>query len=1076
MPTDARQKQRSPGATNPPASASSSSQAQGPVKQAMRGKVDLPPAPPVPERLFRRLDWVSFAVTALITLVGYWWTLAPDVTLEDSGELSVASMYLGVPHAPGYPVWTLYTWLFATFLPVSNIAWRVAFSSAVAGALSCGLVALMVSRGSSMILEGVAELKQLDRQRENALCLVSGVVAGLLIGFNGFMWSQAVIVEVYTLSMLSLTAVLVCVLRWIYAPHQTRYLYFAFFWFGICFNNHQSLLVIALGLEAAVLMVAPRLARELLFWNGLVYLGGLIGLSMGYVSTLQDNPPLLLIYHLIGIASLIGWVMLSVQTKARMLELARNAALVASLGYLAVLFGHITNYVNYFEHRTGTFVLVNLFGLGCIAAFIHLVRQTRNLPRDWLAALGCGGAWGLGSAFYLAMPLFSMANPPMNWCYPRTVFGFFHAMTRGQYEKIHPTTDPLMYIKQIGMYIGGALDEFNVVYLLIGLIPFLFYKRLAKREKAWLVALTAIYLCLSFFLLMLLNPQADRQGRDLNRVFFTASHVLIAMGVGYGLTLVGAWLALYYQKVRRVGLWSSLGAVALALALAAVVWQTGDKPFAYQGTLFDLVPSFSPLDRGIAVLTVGLAAAAAVLFALYKQYLPLRWMFILMCILPLRPVLAHWSKNEQRGHLFGYWFGHDMFTPPFNGADGKPLYPEMTRDAVLFGGTDPGRFNPTYMNFCESFIPPSKKPRDPQFDRRDVYLITQNALADPPYLDYIRGHYNRSAQIDPPFLSVLLRGPSEIAAGVSTNILAAAVAPIDRWVTQLGARIEKWRRGYGLYPLKEIRTPSLAERERATSDYITDAQRRLDHDRRFPNEPHQIRPGEDIRISPNGVAQVSGQTAVMGINAILTKVIFDANPDHEFFVEESFALDWMYPYLTPYGIIMKINRQPPDEITEEMVRVDHEFWTRYSERLIGNWITYDTGVADLAAWCERIYYKGDRREFKGEPKFARDDDAQKAFSKLRSSISGLYFWRMQQAAQKGNAAAYQRMFRESEFAMKQAFAFCPFSPEATYRYVNLLLNAGRMADAVRVLETALKLDPFNAQLRDYMQAIKGQTK
>jgi len=147
----------------------------------MRGKVDLPPAPPVPERLFRRLDWVSFAVTALITLVGYWWTLAPDVTLEDSGELSVASMYLGVPHAPGYPVWTLYTWLFATFLPVSNIAWRVAFSSAVAGALSCGLVALMVSRGSSMILEGVAELKQLDRQRENALCLVSGVVAGLLI-------------------------------------------------------------------------------------------------------------------------------------------------------------------------------------------------------------------------------------------------------------------------------------------------------------------------------------------------------------------------------------------------------------------------------------------------------------------------------------------------------------------------------------------------------------------------------------------------------------------------------------------------------------------------------------------------------------------------------------------------------------------------------------------------------------------------------------------------------------------------------------------------------------------------------
>src|SRR5512135_2774290 len=24
----------------------------------------------------------------------------------------------------------------------------------------------------------------------------------------------------------------------------------------------------------------------------------------------------------------------------------------------------------------------------------------------------------------------------------------------------------------------------------------------------------------------------------------------------------------------------------------------------------------------------------------------------------------------ERGHWFGYWYGHDMFTPPFKGADG----------------------------------------------------------------------------------------------------------------------------------------------------------------------------------------------------------------------------------------------------------------------------------------------------------------------------------------------------------------------------------------------------------------------
>ena len=63
--------------------------------------------------------------------------------------------------------------------------------------------------------------------------------------------------------------------------------------------------------------------------------------------------------------------------------------------------------------------------------------------------------------------------------------------------------------------------------------------------------------------------------------------------------------------------------------------------------------------------------------------------------MPIWSIMSHWEENEQRGHLFGYWFGHDMFTPPFTWPDGKPIYPEMTRDTVLFGGTDPGRFNPT---------------------------------------------------------------------------------------------------------------------------------------------------------------------------------------------------------------------------------------------------------------------------------------------------------------------------------------------------------------------------------------------
>ena len=53
----------------------------------------------------------------------------------------------------------------------------------------------------------------------------------------------------------------------------------------------------------------------------------------------------------------------------------------------------------------------------------------------------------------------------------------------------------------------------------------------------------------------------------------------------------------------------------------------------------------------------------------------------------------------------------------------------------------------------------------------------------------------------------------------------------------------------------------------------------------------------------------------MAINGLLTKVIFDNNPTHEFFVEESFPAGLDVPHLTPFGVIMKINRQPLLEVT-----------------------------------------------------------------------------------------------------------------------------------------------------------------
>src|SRR5437879_4000669 len=116
------------------------------------------------ESAFHAVDWLSFCLTVTVVLVGYLVTLAPEVTLGSAGIFSTGAMYAGIPHPPGFPVWTLYAWLF-TLLPVSNIAWRVALSSAVAASVACGLIALMVSRGGAEIAKPTARLQSLTKKQ-----------------------------------------------------------------------------------------------------------------------------------------------------------------------------------------------------------------------------------------------------------------------------------------------------------------------------------------------------------------------------------------------------------------------------------------------------------------------------------------------------------------------------------------------------------------------------------------------------------------------------------------------------------------------------------------------------------------------------------------------------------------------------------------------------------------------------------------------------------------------------------------------------------------------------------------------
>ena len=86
---------------------------------------------------FRRVDWFAFWTATVISMIVYFVTLGPSVTLEDSGELAVGGDQLGVPHPPGYPIWAMCAFVFArlfdwvTFRGQPTPAWSIALMSGV---------------------------------------------------------------------------------------------------------------------------------------------------------------------------------------------------------------------------------------------------------------------------------------------------------------------------------------------------------------------------------------------------------------------------------------------------------------------------------------------------------------------------------------------------------------------------------------------------------------------------------------------------------------------------------------------------------------------------------------------------------------------------------------------------------------------------------------------------------------------------------------------------------------------------------------------------------------------------------
>ena len=366
-------------------------------------------------------------------------------------------------------------------------------------------------------------------------------------------------------------------------------------------------------------------------------------------------------------------------------------------------------------------------------------------------------------------------------------------------------------------------------------------------------------------------------------------------------------------------------------------------------------------------------------------------------ICPLMEVIGAYDQSHLWGSRLAHLYGDEIIK-------------SIPAGSIYFGGTDAGRSIVSALS-------------DSQIEGKPFFTLTQNALADETYVDYLR-------------------------------------------------------RIYG----KQVHLPSASEMQIAFSTYVKDVQSRFKHDSdpALSAEPRQLKSGEAPIDSGNGKVAVTGQVSVMAINALLAKAIFDANPNREFYLEESFPLDWIYPRATPNGPIVKINRNPVPELTEDMVQQDRLYWRHLTGMLIGDWITQETSLKEICDFATRIYLDKELQAFKGDKSFAASKEAHISFAKLRLTIADVYAWRLGFLLQTSTPAeclpksgeARARMIAAADYAYRQAFALCPESSEVVYRYVQFLGSNGRFADALLVASTSLKLEPANEGMSSLVKQLK----
>ncbi|MBI2404707.1 DUF2723 domain-containing protein [Candidatus Gottesmanbacteria bacterium] len=138
----------------------------------------------------------------------------------DSGDLVTAAFQMGVPHPPGYPLYTFLGWLLS-HLPFFTPAWRVTLLSSIPHAIAVSVLYLTVLR--------------LTKKRSAAL------FSSVLLAGNYLFFLYSTTPEVFALLDLFIIVLIYMLVAWKQTT-QRRYLFWASFVMGLSLSHHHVIL------------------------------------------------------------------------------------------------------------------------------------------------------------------------------------------------------------------------------------------------------------------------------------------------------------------------------------------------------------------------------------------------------------------------------------------------------------------------------------------------------------------------------------------------------------------------------------------------------------------------------------------------------------------------------------------------------------------------------------------------------------------------------------------------------------------------------------------------------------------